>query len=193
VGGGGGRLSFLVGCGRWVDFFYACASRLAVALCSQRKGTAATSAGGGTGVDRGKSTSGLGGEQLKLDVDPSCHTAVQRSWLYGGDAGLAAAVKPPAPRDPPSYMSLPLGGSGIPSGVTIRGDGLFAAPVRVILCHALQSGLFGCPPPLHPVSSSMLCIGLRAWGCLQGRKTIVTAGQKDVPPKGRGIVVFRDD
>ena len=58
----------------------------------QRTGLAARSAGGGKGADRGKSTSALGGEQLKLDVDASCHTAVQRSWLYGGDAGLAAAV-----------------------------------------------------------------------------------------------------
>ena len=59
----------------------------------QLKGTQAPSAGGGKGVDRGKSTSGLMGEKLKLDADPSCRTSVQRSWLPGGDPGLAAVVK----------------------------------------------------------------------------------------------------
>ncbi len=152
----------------------------------QLKGTQAPSAGGGKGVDRGKSTSGLMGEKLKLDADPSCRTSVQRSWLPGGDPGLAAVVKvglrvpvlgclpvclfvcfacliecmpecmcvhacmsdvgpvgvrccvraccawgqPPAPARSADYMSLPLGGTGVPAGVTVREDGLFAAPVR---------------------------------------------------------------
>jgi hypothetical protein len=62
------------------------------AVAVQARAATAHAAKGGTGVDRGKRTMGLGGEQLKLDADPSSHTAVQRSWKHGGDAALHAVV-----------------------------------------------------------------------------------------------------
>ena len=63
----------------------------------------------GARVEKGTSTSGLLGERLQLDPEPSINSLVQRSWMYNTDPALLYKINGVPKAVMPNDVSLAIG------------------------------------------------------------------------------------